>query len=69
MGAYISIAQWLSGSLCTSAHLLKMPLDTQTKGESQLAYLRDFANSPSLHSWLLCAWNAYLKLYLRGRIP
>lgn len=55
--------------LCTSAHLLEMPLDTKTKGGSRQAHIRVFAHSSSLHSWLLCAWNAHLKPYLRSRIP
>lgn len=29
------------GSLYTTAHLLEMPLDTQTKGESPPAHIRD----------------------------
>lgn len=69
-GAFLSWEhQHCPVALCTSAHLLEMPLDTRTRGESRLAHIRVFANSPSLHSWLLYDWNAHLKLYLRSRIP
>lgn len=60
---------WELVSTMPSGSGVPQPISLKCYTQSPPAHTRDFAYFPGLHGWLLCAWNAHLKLYHRSTIP